>query len=205
MADLTIEDVKKLKGKKRKFDESFDLIVNISGLDLKKPENRIRESLKLPNKVKDSKVCFIAEVLLPVAKKTKHKVLGKNDLDLKTREAKTLARDYDFFAVEAPLMPAAAKTLGKYLSPRNKQMIPVPPALKDLDNFTKGLDHIAQVSITKSPMVQIPLGKTSLKDEQILENYTYAMEKIKAQLDSKKAQIRSVYLKTTMGEPVKVM
>lgn len=205
MADLTIEDIGKLKEGKRGFSQTIDLIVNISGIDLKNPTNRIREQMKLPNKVKDAKVCFIADVLLPVAKKTNKTVLTKNELDLKPRKAKTLTRDYDFFAIEAPLMPLTAKALGKYIGPRNKQMVPVPPALKDLKPFIEGLDHTVQINLTKSPLIQIPIGKDTLKDEEILENYNYAVDKITSKLADKKAQIRSIYIKTTMGKPMKVM
>jgi len=205
MAELTVTDIGKLREEKRGFSQTFDLTVNFIGLDLKKPENRIREQIKLPHKVRDPKVCFITDILSPVAEKSGQKVLSKNDLGLKPRKAKTLARDYDIFAVEAPLMPAAAKELGRYLGPRNKQMAPVPPALKDLGPLIEGYGKAVQINVIKSQTIQIPIGKDSLNDKQILENYNYAFEKIQAKLAEKKAQIKSVYLKTTMGKPMKVM
>ncbi|MBN2094814.1 MAG: hypothetical protein JW727_02100 [Candidatus Aenigmarchaeota archaeon] len=205
MAELTVQDVKKLKEGKRGFTETVDLAVSVVGLDIKKPENRIREAIKLPNKVKDMKICFIVEALYGEAKKTKHTVLSKNEFELKPREAKKLARDHDIFAIEAPLMAPAAKALGRYLGPRNKQMMPLPPGLKDLKGFIDGLNHTVQLNITKSPTAQLAIGKLDLKEEQILENYNYVIEKIKSRLESKKGQIKSAYLKTTMGKPMKVM
>jgi large subunit ribosomal protein L1 len=206
MADLTVQDIKKLKDEsKRGFKETIDLAISIQGLDVKKPENRMREAIRLPNKVKDAQVCFIVDGLYGIATETKFKVLSKNDLDFKKREGRNLARDSDFFAIESPLMPAAAKALGKYIGPRNKQMIPLLPTTKDLKPFLEGLDFTVQLNITKSPTVQIPIGKTTLKDEQILENYNYVLEKIKGKLESKKAQIKTIYIKTTMGKPMKVM
>jgi large subunit ribosomal protein L1 len=206
MADLTVQDIKKLKDEsKRGFKETIDLAISIQGLDVKKPENRMREAIRLPHKVKDATVCFIVDGLFGLATETKRKVLSKNDLDFKKRDGIKLARDSDFFAIESPLMPAAAKALGKFIGPRNKQMIPLLPTTKDFKPFLEGLDHTVQLNITKAPTVQIPIGKTTLKDEQILENYNYVIEKIKGKLESKKAQIKSVYIKTTMGKPMKVM
>jgi len=206
MADLTVQDVKKLKEEsKRGFNQTIDLAITIAGLDIKKPENRIREMLRLPNKVKDAKLCFVVDTLFGEAKKTGQYVLSKNDLDLKPRDARKLARDYDFFAIESTLMPAFAKALGKFVGPRNKQMVPIPPTLKDLKPFVEGLNYSVQLNVTKAPVVQIPIGKTDLKDEQILENYKYVIEKLKGKLESKKGQIKSVYIKTTMGKPRKVM
>jgi len=206
MADLTVQDIKKLKEEsKRGFNQTIDLAITIQGLDVKKPENRMREAIRLPHKVKEAKVCFIVEGLFGIAKETKNKVLSKNELDFKKREGRNLSRDYDFFAIETPLMPTAAKALGKYIGPRNKQMMPVPPTLKDLKPFIEGLNHTVQINITKAPTVQIAIGKTDLKDEQLLENYNYLMEKLKTKLEPKKAQIKNIYIKTTMGKPVKVM
>lgn len=206
MADLTVQGIKKLKEeKKRGFNQTIDLAVTITGLDIKKPENRIRELIRLPHEVNEAKICFVVDTLFGEAKKTKHKVLSKNELDFKPRVARNLARDYDFFAIESTLMPAFAKALGKYVGPRNKQMVPIPPTLKDLKPFADGLNHSVQLNVTKAPVVQIPIGKTTLKDEEILENYKYVIEKIKGKLESKKGQIKSAYIKTTMGKPMKVI
>ena len=57
MVELKVEDIRKLRENKRGFNQTFDLIINVSNLDLKKPENRIRDRIKLPHKIKDKKRC----------------------------------------------------------------------------------------------------------------------------------------------------
>jgi large subunit ribosomal protein L1 len=203
--DLTAEKIKELKKHKRNFTQTIDLIVNLSNLDLRKPENRIRDKIKLPNKVKDAKICFIVDSLLPKAKETNCKVLTKNDLEFDKREAKKLARDYDFFVIEAPLMPIVAKVLGKYISSRNKLMLPIPPNIKDLEPVIKDLEKTISINVIKNPVIQVPIGKEDLDEEKIIENYKYAIEKIKELIEPKKAQINSIYLKLTMSKPIRIL
>ena len=205
MFELKVEQVREIKKGKRNFNQTIDLIVNISNLDLKKPENRIREKVVLPHKIKDVKICFILDSLLLKAKGIEgHKVLSKNDLDLKKRELKKLAKDYDFFVIEAPLMPLAAKFIGKYAGPRNKPLIPIPPNTKDLGVIVKNMEKTISINLVKNHIIQVPIGKQDLEDKKIIENYKAVIDKIKEVLEPKKGQIVSIYLKTTMGSPIKL-
>jgi large subunit ribosomal protein L1 len=205
MAELTVDKLKELRKNKRKFTQTVDLIVNLSNLDLKKTENRIRDRIKLPNKIKEVKICFIVDALLSKTKGINHKVLTKTNLDFNKREAKKLASNYDFFVVEAPLMPTVAKVLGKYIGPRNKQMIPIPPNTKDLKPIIEDLEKTVSINLIKDPLIQIPIAKEDLEEKKIIENYNSAINKIKELVESKKAQIKSIYIKLTMGEPIKVI
>jgi large subunit ribosomal protein L1 len=46
---------------KRKFSQSIDLVVKLREIDLKRPENRINETITLPNPPeKPVKICVIA-------------------------------------------------------------------------------------------------------------------------------------------------
>ncbi|HIE41107.1 MAG TPA: 50S ribosomal protein L1 [Candidatus Aenigmarchaeota archaeon] len=202
---LTIDQVKELKKNKRNFTQTIDLIVNLSNIDLKKPENRIREKVKLSHKIKDIKLCFIVDALLPQTKEINHNVLTKTNLDLKPREAKKLASNYDFFVIEAPLMPLVAKVLGKYVGPRNKPLIPIPPTTKDIKKVIEDLEKTASINLVKNPIIQIPIGKQDLEEKKIIENYKAAIDKIKELIEPKKAQIKSIYIKLTMSKPIKVL
>ena len=46
--EKAVEEAKK-NSKPRRFDESFELIVNIRDVDLKNPANRIVDTVELPN------------------------------------------------------------------------------------------------------------------------------------------------------------
>ena len=203
--DITPQMIKELKKQKRNFTQTVDLIVNLSNLDLKKPENRIRDKIKLPNKIKDVKVCLIVDSLLSKAKEIGCKVLTKSDLEFTKREAKKLAKEYDFFVIEAPLMPIVAKILGKYISSRNKPMIPIPPNIKDLKSVIKDLEKTISINVIKNPVIQVAVGKEDAEEEKIIENCKYAIERIKELAEQKNAQIKSVYLKLTMSKPIRIL
>ncbi len=207
MSQLKTEQVKEIKKEERNFSQTVDLIINISNLDLKKPENRIRERVVLPNKIRDMKICFVLDALYTKGKNLgkHHKVLGKNDLEMNKRYAKKIARDYDFFVIEAPIMPVAAKVLGKYVGPRNKSLIPLPPNTKDLDSVISDLEKTVSLNIVKNTLVQIPIGKQDMEEKKIIENYKSVLDKVNEFLEPKKGQIKSVYLKLTMGKPIRIL
>jgi len=205
MVELKVEDIKKLRENKRRFCQTFDLVVNISNLDLKKPENRIRDRIKVPHKIKDRKICFIVDSLIAKAKETNQKVLTKTELDFGKREGKKIAKEYDFFVVEAPLMPIVAKTLGKYVGPRNKPLIPVSPMAKNLSSIIEELERTISVNLVKNPVIQVPIGTEKLEDKEIIENFNVAFDKLKESVEGKKGLIKSVYIKLTMSKPIKLI
>lgn len=205
MVELKSEDLKKMKEEKRGFTQTYDLMINVASLDLKKPENRIRDKIKLPHKVKNRKICIIVDTLISKAKATGQKVLTKNDLDFGPKEGKKLAREYDFFIVEATIMPAVAKVLGKYIGPRNKSLIPVPPAIKDLSEITEDMEKTVSINLLKNPLIQIPIGSESLSEKEVIENFNVAYEKIKDSVEKKGGMIKSAYFKLTMSKPMKVV
>ncbi|OYT43321.1 MAG: hypothetical protein B6U88_01310 [Candidatus Aenigmarchaeota archaeon ex4484_56] len=206
MVELNSEILKKLRSsKKRKFNQTVDLIVNLSNLNLKKPENRIRERIKLPYKIRDVKICFIVDSLISVVKDIKeHKVITKSDIQVDKKEGKKLAKNFDFFVVEAPLMPIVAKTLGKYAGPRNKPIVPIPPAIKDIKKVVEDLEKTIQINVINNPIVQIPIGDESMKDEEIIKNFNTFYDKLEEIVKNKKAQIKSIYIKLTMSQPIKL-
>ena len=118
---------------KRKFSQSIDLIVKLREVDLKKPENRINETIPLPNPpAKALKVCVIASGDLGTRAKTAgaDMLVGRNEIDALSKDkkaARKLAQEYDFFIAEAPLMPLFGRALGAFLGPRGKMPTPVPP------------------------------------------------------------------------------
>lgn len=204
MVELKAEDLNKLRENKRGFSQTYDLVVNVSGIDLKKPENKIREKIKLPHKIKDKKVCLIVDTLISKAKATGQKVITKNDLDFSKKEGKKLSAEYDYFIVEATIMPAVAKVLGKYIGPRNKSLIPVPPTARDLSEVVDDLGKTAFINLLKNPVIQVSVGTEVLKDKDLVENFNATYDKIKELIEGKGGLVRSAYLKLTMSKPLKI-
>ena len=209
------EAIRKLKEatKKRKFTQSIDLIVNLRNLNLKKPDEQVDFFLTLPNPIgKKRKVCaIVGPELYEDAKKICDKVIHIDELDSykdKKREAKKMAREYDFFVAQANIMPRVAGVLGRILGPKGKMPNPkaggiIPPKANIAsvyDKFQKTIHLVAK----SNPTVQTIIG-TEDQDESILvDNIWYALDNLVHHLPKEKHNVKEILLKMTMGKPVQV-
>ncbi|MEM7819547.1 MAG: 50S ribosomal protein L1 [Candidatus Aenigmatarchaeota archaeon] len=193
-----IDAIKYLKenSKKRNFIQSFDLIVTLKNIDTKKPENKFSKDLILPHgRGKDIKICIISEN--GDIKRSDIEELGTNK-----KKAKELAKKYDFFVCEAPLMPLVGKILGKYLAPKNKMPKLLPPG-KDLKSVIDEIKNTVRIRLRDSPTIQVSVGTEKMEDNQIRDNIEKVLEEIKKSLPQK-AQIKNIYIKLTMSKPVRI-
>jgi len=194
---------------KRDFTQSVELVVKLKDVDLKKPENRINESVELPNSLdKETKVCVIAGGDLATRAKAGQAdlVFGREDLDRlgkDKKETRRLVSEYDFFIAEAPLMPLVGKTIGPILGPKGKMPTPVPPSAP-IDQIIKGHRKLVRVRVRDQPVVQCRIGTEKMPDEKIAENAQAVFGRIETKLERGVKNIGQVLVKTTMGHPVKV-
>jgi large subunit ribosomal protein L1 len=99
MKEKIVEKIKELreKSRKRNFVQSFDLIINLKELDIKKPENKITEDIVLPyGRGSEAKIVVFSDTI----KDVDAEVLTSADIERiakNKREARKLARDTDFF------------------------------------------------------------------------------------------------------------
>jgi large subunit ribosomal protein L1 len=208
-----LEAIRKAKenSTQRKFRQSVELIINIKGVDLSKPENRFTEAIELPNDLgaKRRKICVIASGNLAVqAGKIEgvQKVLGKEDLEAlvgRKREAKKLADQYDFFLVEPTMIGLAARALGAALGSRGKNPIPIPPG-QELDKLVKRYLNSVVISLRKVPQVSCLIGYADENDENLSRNAETIINRVVEKLEKKLRNIGSLYVKTTMGKPIKI-
>jgi len=199
----------KEKSKKRNFVQSLELIVNLQDIDPKKPEGKLQELIELPHSLgEDNKICVVAsgELASKAKKAGADLVIQRNELEAVAgdkRKKKKLAETYDFFIAEAPLMPLVGRVLGATLGPRGKMPTPVPPTV----NITAQLNKHRKTIIVRArgqPVLQCRVGTEKMPDEQIAENVQATMRRIEGKLKRGIKNIRSIYLKSTMGQPVKV-
>ena len=182
--------------KKRGFAQSMDLIVNISNIDLKKPESRFSRDIALPHgRGKDAKVCMISSSIEGAIGKAEIEAMG-------AKEARRLSNGYDFFLCEAALMPLVGKNLGKYLGPKGKMPALLVPG-KDPKQMAEALKESVRIRLRDSPVIQICVGAEGMEAKLLEENVNKAIGEIKASLPAK-AQIKNAYLKLTMSRPVKI-
>ncbi len=201
----------KEKAKKRNFIQSVELILNFERVDFSKTENRIDLTVTLPKgRGKELKIAVIAgNELIPEAKANADKVLTEEDvkkLGKNKKEAKKLASEYHSFVCQANLMPIVGKELGQVLGPRGKMPSPVPPNAK-LAPLIKRLKNSVRIR-TKGkflPTLHVPIGTEEMSEEDLAENAKAVYNAVIQKLPQKEGNIKSVYVKTSMGPSVKVV
>lgn len=204
-----VADMKE-KSPKRKFGQSVELAVKLRELDLKRPENRINESVELPTAAsKDVKVAVIAGGDLAVRARNAGAdiVIGREDLDKMGREkkeARKLAQKFDFFVAEAPLMPQVGKSLGQMLGPRGKMPTPVPPTAP-IDDVIKRQRKMARLKMKDQPVIQVKVGTEDMPNDVLVQNIQTVISRLEAKLEKGSKNISGVSVKTTMGPLVKVV
>ncbi len=197
LAELRIEE------NKRKFDQSIDLIVNLKNIDLKR--DQINITLNTPNKIKEKKVC----AFLNAKSKTIDTITPAEFPKYKDKKMlKNLVKEYDFFISVAPLMPQVATNFGKVLGPAGKMPSPQLGLVMQENNesIQKQLDLISKsVKVrAKEASLKLTIGKESMKDEEVIENFNSVYSTIVNALPRNKDNIRSVLVKLTMSKPVKI-
>ena len=212
MTQDVVNAVKEAKGqaKPRNFTESVDIIINIRDLDVKKPENRFNEEVTLPKgRGKDVNIGVIADGELIVQAKDAglDVVINKADLEelgKNRKNAKKLANSVDFFIAQADMMPLVGRFLGPILGPRNKMPKPVPASIK-LDPLLERLQNTVKVGVKQQPSIQIIVGSQVMSDEDIAENVETVLTVLDRNLEKGRSQIKSMFIKTTMGPVVRVI
>jgi large subunit ribosomal protein L1 len=199
----------KTSSTERKFSQSIDLAINLQNIDMKKPEGRIQERIELPHSVgKAANVCVIATggMALQAKKAGATLVLEKPALEGLVgdkKKQKNIAKKYDTFIAEAPLMPLVGKSLGASLGPRGKMPTPVPPNA-DIKEQIEKHQKLVLVRMRGQPVLQCRIGSEDMKDEDIAENVQAVVRRIETKVKRGIKNFKSVYLKTSMGSSVKV-
>lgn len=209
-----IDAVKKAReiAKKRNFPQSFDMAINYKELDLNKIEP-IEVVVDLPKGTgRKPKICALVDKSMIVkAKETFDFAILKDDFATYStpKQVKKLAEEYDIFVAQANIMIDVAKFFGKYLAPRNKMPNPkmghVFPADADLKPLSQKLPNRIFIKVKKSPVSHVLVGAEKMSDEDVAENVNFIIETLTARLPGGRANIRSVYLKLTMGPVVRLM
>ena len=212
MTDQRIIDIiKKLQAesKKRNFLETVELAINLKDIDLSNPKNRIQEEIILPHgRGKQVKVgLFGGSEMAVKAKGLADVVVQPEDIeDLAGDKAKArkFARSSDYFVAEAPLMPTIGKRLGIILAPRGKMPKPIPPG-SDPGPVIEKLRTSVTVRTRDKLTFHLPIGAKDMPPEHLAENLDVVLGRITNKLERGKQNIRSAYVKTTMGPSFKVI
>ncbi|MBN1792674.1 hypothetical protein JW826_03240 [Candidatus Woesearchaeota archaeon] len=206
-----LEKAKK-ESPKRKFSQSVDFIVALKDLDFKKAEHQVDFFVTLHHDTgKKRKICaFVGPELLDEAKSVcDHTVMVDEFGKYAKQKAKKLAQDYDFFISQATIMTKVAAAFGRYLGVRGKMPNPkagcvVPPKGANMKALYDRLQKTVKITARKIPLIQLRLGVEDMDPEQVTDNILYIYDQLIHHLPGEKNNIQGVYLKLTMGKPVKL-
>ncbi len=212
--EAIINSIKKVRelSKKRNFDQTFDLVINLKEIDLKKSEENINTLIPLPfPKGKKPKVCaFVGPELQTSAKALFDKTILTEEFPKYSDKKliKQLASQFDYFIAQANIMPNVATTFGKVLGPKQKMPNPkfgcVVPPTADLKPLAAKLEGSVRLQTKNEPILKCAVGKESMKDEEIQQNILTIYNNIAHSLPREEGNIGSVYLKLTMNKPLKI-
>ncbi|MDH7517884.1 MAG: 50S ribosomal protein L1 [Candidatus Thermoplasmatota archaeon] len=200
-----LEESKKLN---RKFKQNIDLVINIKDFDPNNPKTRIDEEIILPHgKGRESKVALFAGGELASKSKGHVDLLIKpeeiEDLSKDKKKLKKIADEHDFFIAEAPLMPTIGKTLGTVLGPRGKMPRPVPPNA-DISGMVKNLRKTIKLR-SKTKTFHTVVGNEQMPKEDIADNIEAVIKRLESKLEKPRVDLGSIYVKTTMGPPERIV
>lgn len=196
--------------KERKFKQTFDLIINLKLLNVKKESVSIFSVLP-HSKGKKPKVCgFFDASMIKDAKEVFDEAIEKDEFGKWSdkKKLKGLVSQYDYFVAQANLMPEIAKTFGKYLAPRGKMPNPkagciVPPGA-NLKALASRLGKSVKLETKSELIIKCSVGSEDMKDEEIEENIMAVYNALSHELPKGLQNVRNFILKLTMGKPVVV-
>jgi len=203
-----LEDLR-ARSRERGFKQSIDVMINLKELDLKRPENRVNLNVHLPHGAGgEQKVCVFAtgDMALRARRAGVDLVVDQDqlrDLSSNRKEAKKLLGKYDIFLAEASLMPAVGRIAGPILGPKGKMPTPVPPNAS-IEQIVERQKNVVIVRSRDKPLIQLSVGTEDMDEKKLSENIETLLSALVGNLKRGIGNIRSIYVKTSMGEPVRL-
>ncbi|TRZ77981.1 50S ribosomal protein L1 [bacterium] len=203
----SVEDAIKLikENANAKFDESVEVHVRL-GIDLKKPDQKVRASVDLPHGTGKTKVVAVfTSTKQDEAKEGGADIIGADELIEEIKKSGKIA--CESIIATSEMMPKLAK-IAKILGP--KGLMPSPKSGTVTDNIKDTIKAIKAGKVEfrsdDSGSTHAPLGKISFDNSKLEENYSAFIEALKkAKPESHKGTfIKSISLCSTMGVGIKV-
>jgi large subunit ribosomal protein L1 len=197
------------KSAKRNFNQTVELIINLRDIDMKQPEGKLQERVELPHSLgKKVTVCVLADgdMALRARRGGADMVLDSSEiqsLSTDKKKQRQIAKNTDVFVALAPLMPLVGRTLGGILGPRGKMPVPIPPTA-NIEQEIERQKKFVFVRAHNQPILQCRVGTEGLSDDEIAENIQTVVRRVTGKLKKGIKNVDAVYLKTTMGRPVKI-
>jgi large subunit ribosomal protein L1 len=196
------------QSKERKFTQSVEVILTLKEVDPKKTDLNINEIVYLPHPTESkARVCFIGSGDLALRAKAAKADLVIDPSQLENyagnkKDAKKLARSYEFFLADTALMPRIGKILGQALGPKGKIPTPVPPNAS-VETMINRMRTAVRVRSRGSLGVMAKAGDSTLTEPDLAENIQAVVAAVAKKLPNGDKNVKTLMVKTAMGKPAK--
>jgi len=198
------------KAPKRNFSESIDITINLKNIDMAQPKNRIDETIMLPHGTGENiGICVLGKGdIVTQAKDVKvDLILSPEEIERlggAPREARKIAEQYRFFLAETGVMPQVGRFLGPRLGPRGRMPMPITGGT-DIRPIVERLRNSVKIRTKDRTVFSTKVGSTAMKPEQVAENIETIVKRVESVLEQGPLNIRSIFVKTTMGPAVRLV
>lgn len=195
---------------KRNFSEGVDITINLKNIDMSQPKNRIDEMILLPHGTGGTaKIAVLGKGDITTKAKDAgvELVLSPQDIERlggEPREARKIANEYRFFLADTGVMSQVGRYLGPRLGPRGKMPMPISQGT-DIQPIVDRLRKSVKIRTKDKKTFHAKVGNASMEPAQIADNIDAVLKRVESVLEQGPLNIRSVYVKTTMGPAVKVV
>ena len=197
--------------KKRNFEQSLDIIINLKNINIKKEDEKINTFFSLPHAIRE-KVNVTALISKELSTKAKSVcteiVLDENFKSQDKKSIKKLAAKTDFFIAQANIMPKIAATFGRVLGPRGLMPNPktggIVPPTGEIAPVVEKLKSMIKLETKNEATIKASAGKESMKDEDLADNFLAIYNTVLHQVPKEKNNIKNVLIKFTMSSSFEV-
>src|SRR5919112_1060132 len=194
--------------KKRNFDQSVDLTIILKDIDVKKGFS-FNEVVHLPNKpTRQATVCVVAsgEMGSRARRAEADRIIEVDELDrlgTNKKEAKKLAKAYDFFLSDTALMATVGRSLGQFLGPKGKMPTPIPYGAP-IESIATRMRSSVRARARNQLNISTKIGDEKMDDTHLASNANAVITAIEKKLPQGDKNISNALIKFTMGKPVKL-
>jgi len=192
--------------KKRNFDQSIDLTIVLKDIDVKKGFS-FNEVVHLPNKLsRQATICVVTsgEMGTRARRAEADRIIEVEELDrigTNKKEAKKLAKSYDFFVSDTSLMSTVGRSLGQFLGPKGKMPTPIPYGAP-IESILTRLRSSVRVRVRNQLNVSTKIGDEKMDDRQLVQNASAILSIVEKKLPQGDKNIRNTFVKFTMGNAI---
>ena len=188
--------------KKRNFVESVDIQVNLKNYDVSR-DKRFSGSIKLPNVARPRlSVCVICDLQQEdIAQKQSLSTQNMDDLKKLNKNKKLVKKfcaQYDTFLASESIIRTIPKVVGPHMNRAGK----FPTSVSLGDNLPEKISEVqstVKFQLKKVLCLGCAIGHIEMKDEEIRQNTVIALNFLVSLLKKNWQNMKTIYLKSTMG------